>query len=338
MNQESENRRPKIGIALSGASGRAVAHIGVLEVLREHDIPIDIIVGCSSGALIGASFAIGTMDKMKEFMFSLTFPKVLRLWSTRRAKGGIFHLHSSKMSEELNAITKGLNFEDIPHPTLGFVATDINTAELITLSSGSLNRAFKASVAVPGLFEPVIYGRRLLVDGGLVNIVPTLPAKEMGADIVIGINLAATKFIYEKRMPIWRGYRFLTRLTGLQFIREKILPMLSPRLLFRIDSQSDILEESDIKVPGVISILTKAIEHSFRIEEQWDESQIACDLMIEPKVKHFGKAEFSQLEQIYQEGRRSAEVAIPEIKKLIENFKFTEESVTEVTETSESKI
>jgi predicted acylesterase/phospholipase RssA len=158
------------------------------------------------------------------------------------------------------------------------------------------------------------------VDGGLVNIVPTLPVKDMGADIVIGINLAATKFIYEKKLPIWRGYRFLTRLTGLQFIREKIIPRLSPRLFFRIDSQSDVLEEADIKIPGVMSILSKSLDHSFRIEEQWDESHVACDLMIEPAVKHFGKTEFNSLEKIYKEGRRAATEAIPQIRKLMETY------------------
>ncbi len=312
--------RPKIGVALSGASGRAIAHIAVLEVFKEHNIPIDIIVGCSSGALIAASFAVGTLDKMKLFMYELTFPKMLRLWSTQNAKGGLFHLNNDKLGRELDDLTKNKNFEDVAYPKLGFTATDLNTGELVTLTRGSINKAFKASVAIPGLFEPVIMENHLLVDGGLVNIVPTLPVKQMGADIVIGVNLAATKFIYEKRMPIWRGYRFLTRLTGLQFIREKIIPKLSPRLLFRIDSQSDVLEEEDIKIPGVMSILSKAIEHSFRIEEQWDESHVACDLMIEPRVKHFGKAQFSVIEQVYAEGRRAAEAAIPEIKELIKNY------------------
>ncbi|MEJ0021045.1 MAG: patatin-like phospholipase family protein [Candidatus Doudnabacteria bacterium] len=312
--------RPTIGIALSGASGRAIAHIAVLEVLRENDIPVDILVGCSSGAIIAASFAVGTMETLKTFMYQLTFPKMLRMWSARKARGGIFHLRTDKMDETLNSITHNLRFEDIDYPKLGFVATDINTGKLITLKRGSINKAFKASVAVPGLFEPVIWEKKVLVDGGLVNIVPTLPAKEMGADIVIGVNLAATKFIYEKKMPIWRGYRFLTRFTGLQFIREKILPKLSPRLLFRIDSQSDILEPEDIEIPGVMSVLSKAIEHSFRIEELWDESHVACDLMLEPVVKHYGKTEFNSLEKIYHEGRRSALAAIPAIKKLIKNY------------------
>ncbi len=316
--------RPKIGIALSGASGRAVAHIAVLEVFKEHNIPVDVIVGCSSGALIAASFAIGTMESLKKWMFELTMPKLLRLWSTKNAKGGIFHLHNDKMQEMLNDVTHNLNFEDIKHLKLGFSAADINTGELITLNEGSINKAFKASVAIPGLLEPVVWDKHLLVDGGLVNIVPTLPVKQLGADIVIGVNLAATKFIYEKKMPIWRGYRFLTRLSGLQFIREKIIQKLSPRLLFRIDTQSDILEEEDIKIPGVMSVLSKAIDHSFEIEEQWDESHVACDLMIEPRVKHYGKTEFNSLQNIYEEGRRAAEAVIPEIKNLIHEFEAKE--------------
>lgn len=312
-----KRQRPKIGLALSGASGRAIAHIGVLEVFKENKIPIDYIVGCSSGAIIAASFATDTMDHLKEFLYKLNLRQILKLWTIKDAKGALFHLHNA--DDEINKITKGLRFEDV-QPKLGFVATDLNTAELVILSMGDMTKAFKAAAAVPGLLEPVIWGNKILVDGGLVNVVPTIPARQMGADIVIGVNLAATKFIYEKKMPIWRGYRFITRLMGLQFIREKVLPMLSPRILFRIDSQSDFLEEEDIKIPGVMTVLAKAINHSFEIEEQWHESQIACDLMLEPKVKHYGKAEFKSLEKIYLEGRRTAQEAIPQILQLIENY------------------
>lgn len=313
-------QRPKIGIALSGASGRAIAHIGVLEVLKENNIPLDIIVGCSSGALIGASFAIGTMENMKKFMFVLTFPKMLRMWSTRNAKGGLFHLDNPLVETELNTVTKDLKFEDIKNVQLGFVATDINTGELVTLNSGKLNKAFKASVAVPGFFGPAVIDKRILVDGGLVNIVPTKIVKEMGADIVLGVNIAASKFIYEKRLPIWRGYRFITRLLGLQFIREKLLPILSPKIFFRIDSQSDVLEEEDVKIPGMFTILSKALDHSLAISDQWKESDMACDWMIEPRVKHYGKTEFNSLQHIYEEGRRAASLAIPHIRQLIENY------------------
>jgi NTE family protein len=309
-----ENNRPKIGIALSGASGRAIAHIGVLEVLKENNIPIDYIVGCSSGALIAASFATQTMDDLKQELHKLNITDMLKLWTTKDAEGGLFHMHHA--DPLFNKFIKGLRFEQVENPKLGFVATDITTGELVNMTRGDMLTAFKAAVAVPGLFEPIVIDNRILVDGGLVNIVPTKAVKEMGADIVIGVNIAATKFIYEKNFPIWRGYRLITRLLGLQFFREKIWPKLSSRILFQFDSQSDTLEAENIKVPGVLSMLTKAMDHSLAISEQWTESDMACDLMLEPRVKHFGKTEFQSLDQIYHEGRRAAQVALPKIRSL----------------------
>jgi len=191
--------RPKIGIALSGASGRTIAHIGVLEVFKENNIPVDFMVGCSSGALVAATFASNTMHDLKDELFDMTRQKFLSLLSAKDARGGIFHLN--KAAAWFETYLNGLTFENA-YPKLGFVAADINTGELINLTSGDMVKAINASVAVPGLFEPTIIDNRVLVDGGLVNIVPTKAVKDMGADIVIGINIAATKFIYEKRLPI----------------------------------------------------------------------------------------------------------------------------------------
>lgn len=321
MTQTNELNRPKIGIALSGASGRAIAHIGVLEVFQENHIPIDYMVGCSSGALIAASFATNTLKEMKETMFDLSMQRLMGIVSTRGANGAIFHLHNA--DEELKEFTKGKALDEV-YPKLGFVSADINTGELVNVTSGDMLPALKASVAVPGLLEPQVIDNRVLVDGGLVNIVPTKAVKQMGADIVIGVNIAATKFIYEKRLPIWRGYKFVTRLLGLQWIREKVLPMLSSRVLFQFDSQSDVLDQETVEVPGVLTMLTKALDWSLEISEQWNDSEMACDLMLEPRVKHYGKTEFDSLEKIYLEGRKAAQEAMPQIKKLIKGYKAYE--------------
>ncbi len=312
----SENNRPKVGIALSGASGRAIAHVGVLEVFKENNIPIDYIVGCSSGAIIASSFATNTLPLLKENLESLTIAKMLSYWTTKDASGGLFQMRGAEPL--FTQFTHGLSFEDIKSPKLGFVAADIDTGELVNITSGKLIDAIKAAVAVPGLFEPAIIGNRVLVDGGLVNIVPTKAAREMGADIVIGVNIAATKFIYEKRLPIWRGYRFITRLLGLQFFREKIWPKLASRIFFQFDSQSDALVEEDIKVPGLFTTLAKALDHSLEVSERWTDSEMACDLMIEPRVKHFGKTEFENIDKIYMEGRRAALHALPKIRAIIQ--------------------
>jgi len=94
--------------------------------------------------------------------------------------------------------------------------------------------------------------------------------------------------------------------------------MLSSRILFQFDSQSDVLDQENVKVPGVLSMLTKALDWSMKISEEWTDSEMACDLMLEPRVKHYGKTEFDSLEKIYIEGRRAARAALPQIKKLIE--------------------
>jgi NTE family protein len=310
-------KKPKVGIALSGSSGRAIAHIGVLEVLKENNIPIDIIVGCSSGALVAVSYATGTMEILKEFFHKLTVKKILSLWSVSLNNGGL--LHYNRADSELSKMTKDLKFEDINHPKLAFVAADLNSGELITLDKGDINKAFKASAAVPGLFETVIWENRVLVDGGLVNVVPTNVVKNLGADIVIGVNIAATKFIYEKKLPIWKGYRFLTKLLGLQFLRQ-IFSKFASRIFFQFDSQSDALVEAEVKSPNSFKVLIQALDLSLKVSESIKGQEIEADIMLEPRVKHFGKIETKNINVIYNEGRYNATQAVSEIKKLIENF------------------
>lgn len=314
-----DNYRPKIGVALSGSSGRAIAHIGVLEVFKENNIPIDVIVGCSSGALVAATYAIGTMKVLKDFFYRLTTRKILSFWSVSLNKGGLFHFH--RADSELNLMTKNLKFEDIKSTKLAFVAADLNSGELIILDKGDINRAFKAAAAVPGLFETVIWENRVLVDGGLVNVVPTKVAKALGADIVIGVNIAASKFIYEKKLPIWKGYRFMTKVLGLQFLREKVLSKFTSRIFMKFDSQSDALEEEDIKSPNIFKVLALALDLSVKVSEQADGQDMPSNIMLEPRVKHYGTVDLKKLHLIYEEGRHCAEKAIPEIRKLMLNYK-----------------
>lgn len=288
------SQRPKIGLALSGSSARVLAHVGVLEVLNEHDISIDFIAGCSSGALAAVSFATGTTAQFKQIMSQMTWRKLLKLWSVRESRGGLFNFR--KADSELNKLTKNLNFEDIKHPKLAFTAADLYTGNLETLASGSLNLAIKATVAMPGMFVPVLANGKLLVDGGLVNVVPTQAAHNMGADIVIGVKLATANFIYEKKVGTWLIYKSLTR-----------------RLSARVRNNG--------RVPGGFAVLAKAIDYSFKIQEEWDEQHQACDLMIEPRVKHYGRAQFSVVNQAYLEGRRAAEEAMPKIIQIIHEFK-----------------
>lgn len=315
-NSLPNKNRPTIGVALSGGSSRAITLIAVLEVFDENKIPIDYMVGCSSGSLVALSYASKKMEQLKNFMRSLTLQKAISMWSLALEKGGIFEIGEGE--RELQILAEGVTFES-SRPKLGFTASDINTGELITLSMGDVITAVKASIAVPGLFPPVVWGDRLLVDGGLVNIVPTKPVREMGADIVIGVNVSGARFIYEKKLPYWRVYRMLTKYLGISFI-TKAQVVLVRKVLDLIIKR----DTTTVKSLGVIRVLTRALDRSMEISDKWTEADIACDYMITPKVKQWKKTELdsSNLDVIYAEGRRAAQEAVPHILKLLKKQKI----------------
>ncbi len=312
---ESQVKRPKIGIALSGGAGRAVGHIAILNTFKEHNIPVDIVVGCSSGALVAVAYGAGTTEYLKGiFSHTMTGRKAWSLWTFWGARGGIFHMH--KGDYIFKELTKGLNFEDLPIK-IGVTAADIETGELATITSGDIIQGIKASIAIPGLFEPVVINNRILLEGGLVNIVPTIPVKQLGADIVIGVDVAKAPFFYQKRMPLFRLIRAVRRWLGVDLVRYSIINPISSLVINQMEKQLGIKKK---RVPNAFRIFTWAIDHSFNIEEEWNEEKRACDLMITPPVKHTGRIGTEQSQFIYDECKKSAEAAIPQIKELIANY------------------
>lgn len=288
---------------MSGASARAIAHVGVLEVFKENNIPVDYIAACSSGALVAAAYCAGTMEELKAWIFQSDLSKLLNLWSIRNTKGGLFRIHGTGADDALYNIIKGLRFEEV-YPKLSFVATDLNTGEMVVLNMGDIHTAFRATVAVPGLFEPVVWGDKILVDGGLSNIVPTIPVKKMGADIVIGIDLAPIRFLSKKALAVLRQFRFFKKALGIDLISKKVA------------RRSD----EDVRVPSIPTVVFKAMDHALTNSEKFKESDHACDLMLEPQIKHYGKIDFKNLEKIYLDGRTTAQAALPKIRKLIEKW------------------
>ncbi|HYE22771.1 MAG TPA: patatin-like phospholipase family protein [Verrucomicrobiae bacterium] len=318
-----QNRRPKIGIALSGGAGRAIGHIAVLDVLRENNIPIDIIVGCSSGALVAVSYAAGTLDYLRNIFTTLTAKQIWSLWSIRGARGGLFHLH--KVDPIFKKLTRELNFEELPIK-VGVTAADIESGQLATLTRGDIIQGLKASVAIPGLFEPVVINNRILLEGGLINIVPTLPTKQLGADIVIGVNVAISKFFYQKKMPIFRLIRSLRRAMGIDYVQHEIINPISSQIIDQVEKQFGVKKR---RVPNAFRIFAWAVDHSYNIEEEWNEEKQSCDIMIEPPVKEYGKVGLKRAELIYDECRKSAIAALPQIKKIIEEYQSAQQPVQE---------
>jgi NTE family protein len=176
---------PKIGLALGSGGARGFAHLGVLKVLEEENIPISYIAGSSIGALVAALYASGLgLDRLyklaKSFrrndFIDLTIPKM-----------GL--IAGKRITEFIRLLTKGKQIEELAIP-VAIVATDLQTGAKVVFRQGDVARAVRASISIPGIFVPAEVDGRLLVDGGVVDRVPVSVAREMGADIVIAVDVS----------------------------------------------------------------------------------------------------------------------------------------------------
>jgi NTE family protein len=178
--------RPKIGLALAGGFARGIAHIGVLRAFRDAGIPIDCVSGTSVGALIGAGYCSGvSLEKMQEIGQATTFADFGR-WTP----SWLGLATNQRMEKYLARMTPATTFAELKIP-LAISATDINAGVTIYYLNGSLATPLRASCAYPGLFVPIQYEGRTLVDGFLTSPVPVEGALIQGADIVIAVYLEA---------------------------------------------------------------------------------------------------------------------------------------------------
>jgi NTE family protein len=190
--------RVKLGLALGSGAARGWAHIGVLRELADHGIFPDVIAGTSIGAVVGGCYAAGKLDAIEAFARSLTKRRVFALMDL--SFSGMSLISGERLKAALEHEVKGFLIEDLPIP-FAAVATEIGTGHEIWLQRGALDLAVRASYALPGIFEPVRVGDRYLFDGALVNPVPVTVCRALGADYVIGINMAADMMYRSKVVP-----------------------------------------------------------------------------------------------------------------------------------------
>ena len=186
QDEAEERERPRVGLALAGGFARGIAHIGVLRVLKEAGIPIDCVAGTSVGALIATGYCAGCPLEQMEEIGVITSFKDFGRW-TPSWLGLATNQRMEKYMARLTSITR---FEELKTP-LAIAATDINEGVTVYYSSGPIAMPLRASCAYPGLFVPIQYDGRTLVDGFLTSPVPIEGAAMLGADIVIAVFLEA---------------------------------------------------------------------------------------------------------------------------------------------------
>ncbi|WP_299019084.1 patatin-like phospholipase family protein [uncultured Photobacterium sp.] len=233
------SERPKVGVVLGGGGAKGAAHIGVLKALEEMQVPVDYIVGTSMGAYVGGLYATGmSADEIASLLTTVDWEKgyqdrVLRsdrrvrekqqedryqvsseigfdFWELKAPKGLV---QGQSMGEILRATSGNLpelkSFDRLPIPFRA-VATDIENLEPVVLDRGDLAEVMQASMSIPGLLPPMELGDKLLVDGGITNNLPISVVKEMGADIVIAVDISSN---FKKRDELDNYFAVMDQLT-----------------------------------------------------------------------------------------------------------------------------
>jgi len=177
---------PKIALALGGGAARGFAHIGVIKALEAQGIRADIIVGTSTGSVVGALYASGINGfELQRLAFGME-DGVISDWSL--PDRGI--IKGEALQNYVNAALGNRPIEKL-RKTLAIVATDLQSGEAVVFRTGNTGMAVRASSSVPGLFQPVRIGGREFVDGGLVSPVPVKVARSLGADVVIAVDISS---------------------------------------------------------------------------------------------------------------------------------------------------
>jgi NTE family protein len=252
--------RPKIGLVLGGGGARGAAHVGVLKVLEENRVPIDLVVGTSMGAIVGGLYAAGMppadieetienidwvdifKDRPSEEYLSFRNKKDLqRLVSVETGikKGGLRLprgvIAGQKLGFELKKLTLPVaHINDFDELSLPFraVATDLRTGEVVVHEGGNLSEAIRSSMSIPGIFPPVEIDGRVLVDGFIVNNVPIEIAKDMGADIIIAVDVGG---------PLPEDAEFETFID----VTEQLLALLSRQ---NVEKSLSLLTDKDLLI------------------------------------------------------------------------------------------
>jgi NTE family protein len=230
--------RPRLGLALGGGAARGLAHLGVFHALEEAGMRPQVLTGTSVGALLGALYAFhqdageverrvlaftasddfrrGALDNLRQGdqrgergiiqnLFSLLRRGIILGVSLTRASVG----SADNLARNIAALVPDVDIEDLSLP-FAACSLDLIGGEAVTFTRGNLREAVRASSAIPGVFPPVERDGRLLADGGWVDKVPALPAFDLGADVVVGVDVST---VLEPPSPLRRGYDVMSRAT-----------------------------------------------------------------------------------------------------------------------------
>jgi NTE family protein len=296
----------RIGLALGSGASRGWSHIGVINTLLQEGIEPDVVCGTSVGAMIGASYLAGNLDKLEKWVLGSTRADVLRFFDIRFSHAGL--VDADRLSRFLHSYVAegGVHIEDLPKKYAA-VSTNLDTGREVWFSEGGVADAVRASMAMPGLFPPVHHDHAWLVDGGLVNPVPIATCRALGAEVVIAVNLNSDII----------GKRTTRATAAAPASKNKLLANLK-RTAIEYSSAIFPNNAKDDDAPGLYYAIANSINI---VQDQVTRSRLAgdpADVLISPKLAHIGMLEFHRAKEAIEEGEMCVRKALNEIRAAVD--------------------
>lgn len=293
-----------IGLALGGGSSRGWSHIGVIKALADQGVFPNIICGTSIGALVGASYVSNNLDKLEEWVCSLTKFETARFFEINTSLNGF--VNTERLHNFLNEYVASDDsvIEDL-NKQYATVATDLETGREVWLTKGLVLEAVWSSIALPGLFPAIKNNNKWLIDGGLVNPVPVSVCRALGADIVIAVNLNGD--IVGKHFQ--KPENKIKQDTG---VVDKITDLVTEYAASVFSTSTD--EEQP---PSLFEAIASSVNIT---QDRITRSRMAGDppdILLSPKLSHIGLLEFYRASEAINEGKACVQRMLPEIQYVL---------------------
>ncbi len=292
--------KKKVGIVLGSGSARGWAHIGVLKALEENKIPIDLITGTSIGALVGAVYASGNIIDFEAFVKNISWKTMISYIDISIPFNGL--LSGKKVFKLFSDYFEEKTFKSLKIP-FKCVATNILNGEEVVIDSGKISSAIRSSISIPGIFTPSKHKGNYLVDGGLSNPLPINIIKNMGADLVIAVNL--NKYIGDRK----ETEKFISKEKKDQRSKKEIFSKLEKKYFKKTS-----LKDSFSKTPNIFNVIDNTIHI---IEKKVTDTNLLKhkpDFLIEPELGDYKIFDFDRGIESIEEGYAKTIKIIPEIK------------------------
>ncbi|HEY9277667.1 MAG TPA: patatin-like phospholipase RssA [Methylotenera sp.] len=291
------HRKPRIGLALGGGSARGWSHIGVIRVLEQAGIKPDIVCGTSIGALVGAVYAAGELERFEQWVLGLKISDVVSYMDVSLSSG---LLKGERIMEFFRRDYVDRAIEDLSIP-FAAVATSLKTGAEVWLRDGSTLEAVRASIALPGLFEPSLKDGATLVDGGLVNPVPVSLARAMGAEFVIAVDLSSD---VQGRKLNFEGPK-----DKLDDHNGEWLTKLQDGLNALIPASA----QKEPNLPSILDVITSSINI---MQVRITRSRMADDppdVIVAPHLAHINLLDFHRAKEAIEEGEQAMKAMLPSL-------------------------